>query len=742
VSLDDVAGRWFTTSRQRTERRGRVDLVRTTSPGRIAAMIPQGFRVRAPLDVLGLDDTEHARWAEAFHGGWVEHCPHLVGLPFPCAAADISSCFPLVAHLLGWCEVLCAERVQRRTVTAALRRLCARAARDPIAALDPAVWRRFGCTLVEVLLDGEPFPVTVEDEHRPEGRSVVAPLVSATRSMWFAWPDVVAAAIRSGRVPTIVRAMRFVPVGCQEARRYLPLLPGLTLRADEDPAVALVAHRRKLRARAQAARARGDEGKALACYREAALLRVVVNALVFGNFARFDDRWRREGRRWVRTEVPGPWCFLPIASSVAAGARLLLAALDQMVTGLGSIVAYRDTDSSLLLASPGGGRFTLTDGATVRVLSHAEVEEVLAPFERLRPEPDWPVWKVELGSADASLQGVVFGAKRHAEWAGEEVLVRGGDAVEAGSWDATEHGLGGTYVDPPALRGRVQPVDGYREWSMRAVRTEVALAVERARTHGFVARPGAAWDADEPMPFPAFRRFIVKTPEMRAALPPCLVAQPGTRYVEAEPTGAMTVGSPMVALDPGGDLGHWWALGWVVKATGEPRQVSTDWRDIDAVQLVTLDAKGAEWSSAPRPEPLERIVIDPALVRFVGRDSPMIDAQEDGLPGDPRQRRVVYAEADRLDTVTSWAKALGPARFSRRTGLSLKVAKRIAAGQSIGQRHLAQALLTLRVEDATTNGCACGCGQPVLRGRGARYVDDSHRQGARVQRQRERRLNV
>jgi hypothetical protein len=36
-----------------------------------------------------------------------------------------------------------------------------------------------------------------------------------------------------------------------------------------------------------------------------------------------------------------------------------------------------------------------------------------------------------------------------------------------------------------------------------------------------------AWDADEPMPFPAFRRFIVKTPEMRAALPPWLCARPG-----------------------------------------------------------------------------------------------------------------------------------------------------------------------------------------------------------------------
>jgi hypothetical protein len=195
----------------------------------------------------------------------------------------------------------------------------------------------------------------------------------------------------------------------------------------------------------------------------------------------------------------------------------------------------------------------------------------------------------------------------------------------------------------------------------------------------------------------------------------------------------------MVALDPGGDLARWWGLGWVVKATGEERRVSTDWRDIDAVQLVTLDAKAAEWSHPPRLDPIERVVVDPALVHFVGRDSPMIDAHDDGLPGDRRQRSVVYTEADRLDTVTRWAKALGPRAFARRTGLPLKVAERAALGRPISRSNFAKALRALRVDDGTANRCACGCGQPVLRGRGARYVDDSHRQQARVERQRGRR---
>ena len=46
---------------------------------------------------------------------------------------------------IGWWDLLCAERIARRNVTAALRRFCDRVAEDPSLALDPAVFRRFGC---------------------------------------------------------------------------------------------------------------------------------------------------------------------------------------------------------------------------------------------------------------------------------------------------------------------------------------------------------------------------------------------------------------------------------------------------------------------------------------------------------------------------------------------------------------------------------------------------------------------
>ena len=66
--------------------------------------------------------------------------------------------------------------------------------------------------------------------------------------MFYAWPDVAAAAVLSGRAPHIVSAHALVPVGRQaKMRRRLPVLPGLVLHAERDPVLALVRHRRKVK---------------------------------------------------------------------------------------------------------------------------------------------------------------------------------------------------------------------------------------------------------------------------------------------------------------------------------------------------------------------------------------------------------------------------------------------------------------------------------------------------------------
>lgn len=695
--LDEEAGCWFTTSRDRTDRRNRVDLARTSSAGALAGQVLSRFGARAPIETFGLNETEHRQWAETFHGGWCEASTNLLGTKFPAVSADVSSCFPLVAHLLGWWELITAERIERRDVSSDLRQLCQRAVVDPSVLLDPSVWALFGCTLVEVHPAGERWPVEIEDERRPDGRLEITGLSSPERSMFYPWLDVVGAAVASKRVPLFDAATKYVGVGRQSVQRHLPLLPGVVLHADEDPVLTLVRARRR-------AKAAGDQ-------RQAAVLRLVVNSLVFGVLSRFDEIRRRDAKGWVVGERPGPWSCLSIASSVAAGSRLLLMILDRMVSDPGGLVAYRDTDSSLIPASLHGGSLQLRDGTTRGAMSYDDLAQIFAAFEPLAPATWWPVWKVERGEGDA-LDSVVFGPKRHAE------LICG----QLVSW--TEANLGGAYVDPPEMAGRMQ--SGSRRWSLAAVGREVHAARQGTRGR-------APWDPGDALPFPAIRRLVVKSPEMARQLPKAFGARPGTRYLEM--TAGTIAPRAVVALDPGGDLSDWDSLNWFDKGTGEPVHVTTDPGNTTAALIETLDDRAARWSDEPKTRRFDMVIVDPRSIQHVGRVSGVIDADMDGCE-ELIGYRPFYGDSDHLAALQSEARAMGKRRFARRTGLPLKVAERAALGGPISAMNIARAWRALQTGDPTVRPCSDDqCSQWVVR-EGALYC--SARCRDRVKKRRKR----
>ncbi|MHB1852869.1 MAG: hypothetical protein ACYCU6_11945, partial [Acidimicrobiales bacterium] len=227
TALDDEAGGWLTTPEERNDCVGRVSLSRTVSPGAMAANVLARFGLRPPIETFGLDADEHRRWAEAFHGGWCDLDDRLRAIPFSAVTADLTSAYPLTAHLLGWWQLVTAERVVRRGVTRQLRALCRQGAVDPSVLLDPQVWERFGATLVEVAPEGERFCVAVDDERRPDGRTEVLPVTANGRTLWYAWCDVAAAAVLSGRAPHILQAIRYEPTGRQQdVRQRIPVIPG------------------------------------------------------------------------------------------------------------------------------------------------------------------------------------------------------------------------------------------------------------------------------------------------------------------------------------------------------------------------------------------------------------------------------------------------------------------------------------------------------------------------------------
>jgi hypothetical protein len=580
-----------------------------------------------------------------------------------------------------------------------------------------------GCTLIEIIPNG-PFPIEVEDQHRPDGRMEVTNVSSPGRPMFYSGLVVLASAVLSGETgSTILRATQYVPVRREPGlRQRVPFLRGLILDVERDPAVDLVRHRQKVK----------PHDPVLA-----AELRVIVNALVFGIFSRFDESRWGTGKDARVGEKPGPWCFLPVASSVTAGSLLLLAVLDRLVRDRGGLVAYRDTDSSFVPASPEGGVLVLADGSTIHLLSWAEVDEVLDLFEPLRVfGAEVPVWKTERGTPDRPLNSVVFGPKRHVEF------TLGADGrVEI--VDRTETALGGFYADPPTMTGRAG--DGGRIWSLEAVRAEVAFALALQRDPSSAWRDEAVWDAGQPLPFPAIRRLVVTTTEVLRSFPPALGARVGSRYLEGV-VGLMSkhAGS-VVALDPGGDLSGWQSLRWLDRRRGWPVRVSTSFEDIDAVQLVPLADKAVDWSRPPSYAPITEVIVDPLWLNYRGRVSGVIDADIDGLPGDLSGRRPVYVDGEDLglgqwEALVDLALTLSHAEFANLGRTTRRVASDIAAGVLPRLAVARRIIRAIREAERTERVCALdGCEHPVLRAN-RRFCEccPSHKARANKRSQRDR----
>jgi hypothetical protein len=240
--------------------------------------------------------------------------------------------------------------------------------------------------------------------------------------------------------------------------------------AEVDPFVAMVEERQRLRRAprlSDAERARLDK-----------FLKITANSTSYGILARFDRRdlarnaevtvyGSDEEPSTAKTrhpEDPGPYAFPPVAASLTAGARLMLALLERLITDAGGTYAFCDTDSMGIVADVRSRRVrcVAADSDEVRALSRAQVRQILGRFEDLNPYDRNLVpslWKQEFKSLDRPLTCFAISAKRYVLLR-DEGLVRVFDVpaeldaaddepFEDGETvvDRSEHGLG-LYLDP------------------------------------------------------------------------------------------------------------------------------------------------------------------------------------------------------------------------------------------------------------------------------------------------------
>jgi hypothetical protein len=362
---------------------------RAYSAASIAKAFLNKMGVVPPTQKFKLDDKIAGICMQAYYGGRAEI--RIRHTPVPVIYTDFTSQYPTVNTLLGLWRMLIAEKLQVRDATKEIQGFLE--SLTPEQLLDPRTWSKLTFFAL-IQPDADIFPVrTVYGDGQTGGQTNIGlnPLTSV-KSLWFAGPDIISSFLLTGKIPKVLQAIRFEPMGGQQGMKSVQLGTG-SIDPYRDDFFRKVIEERK------------SKPKTDPLYY---FLKILANAGCYGIYAEVNkvqsgknDRKKigifsgQESRSefTCTVEAPGPWYFPPVSALITAGGRLLLAILEKMVTDAGGTYLMCDTDSMAIVASEDGGLVPCLGGArrtadgreAIKALSSKKVQEIVDCFEKLNP---------------------------------------------------------------------------------------------------------------------------------------------------------------------------------------------------------------------------------------------------------------------------------------------------------------------------------------------------------------------
>jgi hypothetical protein len=395
-----------------------------------------------------------------------------------------------------------------------------------------------------------------------------------------------------------------------------------------------------------------------------------------------------------------------VAALVTAGARLILAVLERLVTDAGGTYLFTDTDSMAVVASQRGGLVACAGGPyqlrggqeAIRALSWAQVRQIQAVMDRLKPYGDAVphLLKIEDVNFEGQRQLLLFGymisAKRYCLFTVEEsgrIRIR----------KRSEHGLG-VYLDPshppPIEEGPKEEPDPNRGWMADVWRYLVAQALGRR------PRPPAWFDR------PLVMRRAFTRPEDLAPFRAVQADQPYADQIKpfnfllavqvadgGHPKGVDPERCRLVApfeRDPA----KWLDLEWVDLHSGTRCRIAT--RGLPAPDVAIVKTVGGyvrayherpeAKSAGPHGEPcgpttkglLQRRHVTPRSLMLTGKEANLLEEVEHGDISDWDEVRELYArpgaglwEQETLPTI----RRVPASRIAAATGLPIRTIHRV-----------------------------------------------------------------
>ncbi|WP_321431131.1 DNA polymerase [uncultured Methanolobus sp.] len=302
-------------------------------------------------------------------------------VPTKITVLDFTSMYPTVTMLLDLWKFIIAESIETKDVTEKIKELLSDINLDFLQNKDN--WKDF-VVMVKLHPDEDILPVRKNYKGDGSAYNVGVNYLTSDFELWYALPDVISSVLLTGKVPEIVEALRFIPVGIQEELKETEIL-GIKIDPRKENLVqALVEERQKIK---------GQEKN------RAQAIKILVNAMSYGIFIELNPEDKKStievhGLDSFETsenkyEKEGKYFHPLLASMITSGSRLFLAMAEAKVKELGSVHAYMDTDS--IFVTP----------------EHAQ--EVVDYFNKLNPynpKLDIPLLKKEEGKEDVWFYGI------------------------------------------------------------------------------------------------------------------------------------------------------------------------------------------------------------------------------------------------------------------------------------------------------------------------------------------------